>query len=176
MAALQISPANLPATVKAVEAAWNELFPGHVFKPIFVDEMVARFYTIERILLGLAQAFSLVAILIGCLGLYGLVTFMAEAKTKEIGIRKVLGAGIHQLLWLFGREFGKLIVLAFLPAAVLGSFLMNGWLQGYVYRISLSWWMFALSAGLVVVITLLTVSRESVRVALQNPSRSLRTE
>jgi hypothetical protein len=176
MVTLKVSTDHLPATLQAVEKTWNGSFPQEVFTSQFVDDMVTSFYETERILLALAQAFSMVAILIGCLGLYGLVSFMAEAKTKEIGIRKVLGAGVHHLLWLFGREFGKLIGLGFLPAAVLGGLLMNGWLQGYVYRITLGWWIFALAAGLVVVITLLTVSRESLRAALQNPARSLRTE
>ena len=176
MTVLKVNAAYLPGAVTTVEKTWNVAFPQEIFHAQFVDEMVMGLYSAERIMLGLAQAFSLVAVLIGCLGLYGLVTFMAAAKTKEIGIRKVLGAGVPQLLWLFGREFGKLIGLGFLPAAVLGGLLMNGWLQGYAYRISLSWWIFALALGLVAVITLLTVSRESLRAALQNPARSLRTE
>jgi ABC-type antimicrobial peptide transport system permease subunit len=176
MAVLKVNAAYLPGTVAAVEKTWNGMFPQEIFHAQFVDDMVNSLYSAEHIMLGLAQAFSLVAVLIGCLGLYGLVTFMAAAKTKEIGIRKVLGAGVPQLLWLFGREFGKLIGLGFVPAAVLGGLLMNGWLQGYAYRISLGWWVFALAVGLVAVITLLTVSRESLRAALQNPARSLRTE
>ncbi len=176
MTVLKVNAAYLPGAVSAVEKTWNAAFPQEIFHAQFVDEMVTGLYSAERIMLRLAQAFSLVAVLIGCLGLYGLVTFMAAAKTKEIGIRKVLGAGVPQLLWLFGREFGKLIGLGFLPAAVLGGLLMNGWLQGYAYRIALGWWVFALALGLVAVITLLTVSRESLRAALQNPARSLRTE
>ncbi len=176
MAVLKVNAAYLPGVVAAVEKTWNTAFPQEIFNAQFVDEMVTSLYSAERIMLGLAQAFSLVAILIGCLGLYGLVTFMAAAKTKEIGIRKVLGAGVPQLLWLFGREFTQLIVLGFVPAAVLGGLLMNGWLQGYAYRITLGWWVFALSLGLVAVITLLTISRKSMRAALQNPARSLRTE
>ncbi|GAA4455066.1 ABC transporter permease [Nibrella saemangeumensis] len=176
IAALKLSPRNLPATVKAVEAAWNEQFPEHVFKAEFVDDILNRFYLTERILLGLIQTFSLVAILIGCLGLYGLVAFMAEAKTKEIGVRKVLGASAGQLLWLFGREFARLMVIGFVIAAPLGWFLMNGWLQSYVYRIEFGWWVFALTLVTTVLITLLTVSRESLKAALANPSTSLRSE
>jgi ABC-type lipoprotein release transport system permease subunit len=176
MAVLKVNAAYLPGAVATVKKTWNAAFPQEIFKAQFVVEMVTSLYSAERIMLGLAQAFALVAVLIGCLGLYGLVTFMAAAKTKEIGIRKVLGAGVPQLLWLFGREFGKLIGLGFVPAAVLGGLLMNGWLQGYAYRISLGWWVFALALGLVTAITLLTVWRESLRAALQNPARSLRTE
>jgi len=175
-AVLHLNAAYLPGAVAAVERTWNAAFPREIFNAQFVDEMVTSLYQAERIMLGLAQAFALVAVLIGCLGLYGLVMFMAAAKTKEIGIRKVLGAEVPQLLWLFGREFGKLIGLGFVPAAVLGGLLMNGWLQVYTYRISVGWWVFALALGLVVVITLLTVARESLRAALRNPARSLRTE
>jgi putative ABC transport system permease protein len=176
MAALKLNPANLTATVKAVEDNWNELFPEHVFKADFVDDLLNQFYRTERILLGLAQVFSLIAILIGCLGLYGLVAFMAEAKTKEIGVRKVLGASINELLLLFGREFGRLLLIGFVLAAPIGWLLMNGWLQGYVYHIQFGWWVFALTFGLVIVITVLTVGYESLKAALTNPAKSLRTE
>ncbi len=176
MAALKVNPANLPATLEAVETTWNELFPEHVYKADFVDDMLANFYVTEQILLGLVQVFSLIAVLLGCLGLYALVSFMAEAKTKEIGVRKVMGATLNQLLWLFGREFSRLAFVAFLLAAPLGWFLMNGWLQGYVYRISIGWWVFASTFGLITLITVLTVGYESVKAALTNPANSLRTE
>lgn len=176
MAALKIAPANLPATVQTVEKVWNEQFPENVYKASFVDDLVNQFYLTERILLGLIQAFSLIAILIGCLGVYGLVAFMAEARTKELGVRKVLGATSYQLLWLFGREFGKLVLFGFLVAAPLGWWLMNNWLQGYEYRVDLNWSVFALAILLTTVITLLTVSYESVKAALTNPVRNLRSE
>ncbi|RRB11912.1 FtsX-like permease family protein [Larkinella knui] len=176
MAALKLTPATLTTTVQAVEDVWNQQFPQSVFRAAFVDDLVNEFYLTERILLGLIQVFSLVAILMGCLGVYGLVAFMAESKTKEIGVRKVLGATSAQLLWLFGREFGKLVLLGFLVAAPLGWWLMNTWLQGYEYRIELSWWIFALAALLTAGITLLTVSYESVKAALTNPVKSLRSE
>lgn len=176
MAALKITSTNLPATLKTIESTWNQMFPEQVFKSAFVDETVAGFYMRERILLGLAQGFSLVAIIISCLGLYGLVTFMAESKTKEIGVRKVLGASVGQLVWLFGREFGKLILIGFALAAPLGWWLMNGWLQDYTYRIHIGIWVFVLSIGIAIGITILTVSRVLLKAALRNPARSLRTE
>ncbi|GAB3263940.1 ABC transporter permease [Larkinella harenae] len=176
MAALKVSPANLPATVAAVEKVWNELFPENVYRASFVDELVNQFYLTERILLALIQAFSLVAILIGCLGIYGLVVFMAESKTREIGVRKVLGATRSQLLWLFGREFGKLALIGFLVAAPLGGWIMRVWLQNYEYRIALSWWIFALALLTTVLITLLTVSYESLKASLANPVKSLKTD
>ncbi|MFD1145227.1 ABC transporter permease [Larkinella insperata] len=176
MAALKVAPANLPATVAAVEKTWNELFPENVYRASFVDELVNQFYLTERILLVLIQVFSLVAILIGCLGIYGLVVFIAESKTKEIGVRKVLGATRSQLLWLFGREFGRLVLFGFLVAAPLGRWLMGNWLRSYEYRIELDWWIFALAMLLTSLITLVTVSYESIKASLVNPVKSLRSE
>lgn len=176
IASLKLNPTTLPATLKAVESTWNSLYPEHVFKADFVDDLLTNFYRTEHILLGLAQVFSLIAILIGCLGLYGLVSFMAESKTKEIGVRKVLGAATHQLVWLFGREFSRLVFIGFALAAPLGWFLMNGWLHGYAYHVPFGWWIFAITLAATVVITALTVGYESLRAARMDPARSLRTE
>lgn len=176
MAALKVNPTDLPTTLKAVETRWNDLFPEHVYKAEFVDQMLDHFYLTERILLGLIQVFSLIAILIGCLGLYGLVSFITESKTKEIGIRKVMGATANQVLWLFGREFGKLLLIGFLLAAPVGWFLMGNWLNGYAYHIPFGWWIFALTFGAIVFITLLTVSSQSLKAAATNPAASLRSE
>ncbi len=176
MAALRISSADVPATLKAVERAWDGLFPQYVFKAGFVDELLNDFYLTERILLSLAEVFSVIAMLIGCLGLYGLVAFMTEAKQKEIGVRKVLGATPGQLLWLIGREFARLVLIGFVLAAPLGWFLMNGWLQGYVYRINIGWWVFALTIALAVTLTVLTVGYKALKAALMNPAKSLRSE
>jgi len=176
MAALKLAPFNLPATLKAVERVWNGQFPDRVFRASFLDDQVREFYLTEQILLGLIQVFSVIAILIGCLGLYGLVAFMAEVKKGEIGVRKVLGAGLNELLWLFGREFGKLAVLGFLVAAPLGWFLMNGWLQRYASHVSLGWWVFAATFALTVAVTLLTVSYESLKAVFTSPAKSLRSE
>ncbi|GAB3895773.1 ABC transporter permease [Spirosoma agri] len=174
--ALNVSAADLPQTLKTVEAIYTEFFPEQVYKHQFVDEILDEFYRGDRIMLALTQVFSLIAILIGCLGMYGLVSFMVETKSKEIGVRKVLGASAFQVLWLFGREFGRLIGLGFLVAAPLGWWLMNAWLQDYSYRIRLEGWMFLLTIGLAVLITLMTVSVQSLKAALTNPVKSLRTE
>ncbi|MBC8153391.1 MAG: ABC transporter permease, partial [Bacteroidetes bacterium] len=161
IASLKINSVDLPNILKAVESVWNAQFPEAVYSALFTDDLLAEFYITERILLGLAQVFSVLAILIGCLGLYGLVMFMAESRTKEIGVRKVLGANPGQLLWLFGREFGGLLLIGFALAAPLGWLLMNGWLRGYAYRIDVGWWVFALTLALVIIVTTLTVSYES---------------
>ncbi|ADB40620.1 ABC transporter permease [Spirosoma linguale] len=176
MASLKLNPTDIPTTLKAVESTWNELFPEQVFKANFVDDLLANFYITEHVLLGLAEVFSLIAVLLSCLGLYGLVTFMAEAKTKEIGVRKVLGATPAQLVWLFGREFSRLVLLGFVLAAPLGWFLMNGWLQGYAYRINFSGWLLAATLVIASLITALTVGYESLKAARMNPAKSLRNE
>ncbi|GAB3025281.1 ABC transporter permease [Spirosoma pulveris] len=176
LASLKLDPATIPATLKAIEQIWNELYPEHVFKADFVNDLLSNFYMTEQILLGLAEVFSLIAILISCLGLYGLVTFMAEAKTKEIGVRKVLGATAAQLVWLFGREFCRLILIGFALAAPLGWFLMNGWLQGYTYRINVNGWILAGALFVASLITALTVGFESLKAARANPAKSLQNE
>ncbi|WP_018619043.1 ABC transporter permease [Spirosoma luteum] len=176
IAAIKLNPADLPATTKAVETLWNTLFPEYVYKAYFLDEMLDQFYLKEHILLGLIQVFSLIAILIGCLGLYGLVSFIAESKTKEIGIRKVMGATQNQVLWLFGREFVRLLLLGFVLAAPIGWLLMRGWLNGFAYHVSFGWWIFAVALGATVLITILTVSYQSMKAALMNPATSLRSE
>ncbi|MFC5410982.1 ABC transporter permease [Larkinella bovis] len=176
MAALKIGTGQVPETLKQVEETWNSLFPEHAFHYQFTDDILDQFYVAETIMLGFAQVFSGIAILIGCLGLFGLVSFMAESKTKEIGVRKVLGATVPQILWLFGREFGRLILLGFVVAAPLGWWLMDAWLRDYTYRIQVAWWVFALALLLVTIITVVTVSYQSIKAALTNPVISLRSE
>lgn len=176
MAAIKISPADVPQTLRDIENTWNKLFPENVYNAGFLDDQMESFYVTENILLGLIQVFSAIAILIGCLGLYGLVTFMAESRSTEIGVRKVLGATKNQLLWIFGKEFTRLMLIGFVLAAPLGWFVMQNWLRGYAYKIDLGWWVFALTAGLVALITLLTIAFQSVRAARMNPVKSLRTE
>jgi len=127
-------------------------------------------------MLGLIQAFSFIAIFIGCLGLYGLVLFMVSQKTKEIGIRKVLGSSTGQILWIFGKEFARLIVIAFIIAASLAGWLMHNWLQDFKFHIPLSPLFFVMTIGLMFLIAFLTVGYQAVKAALMNPARSLKTD
>ena len=120
--------------------------------------------------------FAGIAILVSCLGLFGLAAYTAEQRTKEIGVRKVLGASVGNIVALLSKDFLKLVLVGIFIASPLAWYLMNGWLQGFAYKISIEWWVFALAGLLAVGIALLTVSFQSVKAALTNPVKSLRTE
>jgi len=120
--------------------------------------------------------FSILAILIACLGLFGLATFMAEQRTKEIGVRKVLGASILNLWRLLSTEFVTLVFISLFMAIPLAYYFMHNWLQNYAYRVPLSWWIFVAAGGGAVVITLLTISFQAIKAAMVNPVKSLRSE
>ena len=176
IAALKVNPQNLSETLKAIEQQWSAFYPEYTFDYEFADDEIAEFYESERRLSRLFGAASLVVVFIGCLGLYGLITFMAEQKTKEVGVRKVLGASVSSIVGLFSVEFIKLIGLAFVIAAPLAYFIMNGWLQNFTYKINLGIGLFLAGIGATLVIALLTVSYRSIKAALANPVDSLRNE
>ena len=110
------------------------------------------------------------------MGLFGLVSFMASRKTKEIGIRKILGGSVGHILWIFGKEFSRLVFIAFLVAAPIGWWLMSRWLENYAYRVEMTWWIFGLEVSIILVLVIVTVGYHSVKTAMANPVRSLRTE
>ncbi|GAB3269719.1 ABC transporter permease [Larkinella harenae] len=174
--AVKLNLGRAKATIAAIEKAWLQQHPDQLFEYQFVDESIARFYQTEDRILTLIQAFSYIAIFIGCLGLYGLVSFMATQKTKEIGIRKVLGSSVFQLLWMFGREFLRLILLAFLLAAPIAWWAMNQWLQGFQFRIEIGAEIYILALGGTVLIAAITVAYQAIKAALMDPVKSLRAE
>ena len=174
---LRLNP-DQPASksVATIEAVFRKNFPNLPFEYQFVDrEYAAKFASEERV--GkLASVFAVLAIFISCLGLFGLASFVAEQRTKEIGIRKVLGASVGSLWGLLSKDFLGLVVIACLLSMPIAGYFLNGWLNQYSYRTELSWWIFALSGAGALVITLLTVSFQSIKAALMNPIKSLRSE
>ncbi len=174
--ALKINMQDATNTLTAIGQAWNSMYPEQIYEYQFLDEQIAALYTSEETMMKLIQTFSLVALFIGCMGLYGLVSFMAIQKTKEIGIRKVLGGNVWQILWIFGKELSWLIIVAFALAAPISWWLMDKWLQNFEYKLPLTLWIFALSMMLTFGIALLTVGYESIKAALVNPVKSLRSE
>lgn len=174
--ALKVNMANLPATLDAVQTQWEATYPDFIFSYEFLDDEIAGFYEGERRMSVLLTIFSTVAIIIGCLGLFGLVTFMANQKTKEIGVRKVLGASVESILLLFSKEFVVLIVIGFMLAAPAAWWVANAYLQQFEYRITLGPFIFAWSALVTAGIALLTVGYKSFRAASANPAHALKTE
>ena len=142
----------------------------------FMDEQFNKLYTAEQKTGQIIIMFALLAILIACLGLFGLVTYAAEQRTKEIGIRKVLGANVPNIVTMITRDFLKLVLIAALIAFPVAWWAMNKWLQDFAYRVNLSWWIFIAAGLLTIVIALATISFQAIKAAIANPVKSLRTE
>lgn len=159
-----------------LEQVWYKVYPETVFNYEFFDEVLTRFYRNEARQSTLFKAFSFIAIFIGCLGLYGLIAFMAAQRTKEIGIRKVLGASVFQIVMLFSKEFVRLVLVAFLLSAPIAWFIMTQWLQGYAYHISINFLPFLLAGAATLFIALVTMSSQAVRASMANPVYSLKAE
>lgn len=159
-----------------IEAAFKRIIPAVPFEYKFADEEYAKKFAAEEYVANLATFSGILAVFISCLGLFGLASFVAEQRTKEIGIRKVLGASVFNLWRLLSKEFVSLVIISFVIAAPVAYYFMNGWLQDYQYRTNLSWWIFG-SAGIgALIITLLTISMQSIKTAVANPVKSLRAE
>jgi putative ABC transport system permease protein len=167
---------NLKQTISSIEEPWTATFPDFVFEYQFLDQTLEAYYREEARLSQLFKLLAGITIFIGCLGLYGLVTFMAVRRTKEVGVRKVLGASIQHILLLFSREFVYLILLAFCLAAPLAWYIMNLWLQIFTYKIELSIGIFLLAMLTSLSIAVITVSYQSLKAATANPVDSLRSE
>ncbi len=174
--AVKLNLADLSSTMAALENTWKEISPNQVYECDFLDEQIAQFYELDNLMLRLIQIFASIAIIIGCLGLYGLVLFMASQKVKEIGVRKVLGAGVGNILWLFGQECARLLIIAFGIAAPLGWWLMQNWLENFTYRIKIEPEIFALAMVTTFLVATLTAGYQSLKASLANPVDSLRNE
>lgn len=174
--AVKIRSANLATTKAAIQKVWDGLFPDYAFSPAWFDENIREFYDQENQLALLYKIFAGLAIFISCLGLYGLVSFMTVQKTKEVGIRKVLGASVGSLVKLFSKEFTILIIISFFIAVPVAWWMMSSWLNNFVYRISMGIGFFAIAIFSSVLIAWISVGYKAIRAALANPVKSLRTE
>jgi len=166
----------MPKTIDKISKSWSALFPDNLFEYQFLDQHIAAFYTQEQKVYTAFKLFSSIAILIGCLGLYGLIAFAASQRTKEIGIRKVLGARVLSIVGLFSKEFVLLIAIAFLIAAPVGYYAMNNWLQNYAYHVNIGAGIFLIAIAASFIIAGLTIAYQTIKAAMINPVNSLRSE
>ncbi len=167
---------DMQPLLASIEAIWHRLVPGEPFEYTFLEDDFQKNYKADRQMAALVGTFTGIAILISCLGLFGLAAFAAERRTKEIGVRKVLGASVAGITGLLTKDFLKLVIIAILIASPLAWWMMHKWLQDFAYRIEIQWWMFALTGLAAVLIAFLTVSFQSIKAALANPVKSLRSE
>jgi putative ABC transport system permease protein len=174
--AVRIRPEEAPRTLAFLEQTWNRFAPGYPFEHFFTDEQFARFYRFEKRVGELFTLFSILAIVISCLGVFGMISYTAEQSTKEIGVRKILGAGTAGIILLLSRRFVRWVLLANLIAWPLAWYIMHVWLQGFAYRVSLNPLLFLLAGLAALAIALVTVAYQSLKAALANPIDSLRYE
>ena len=175
-ASIKLSTTNIATSMQSVKKIWEQTFPNYVYEYRFLDDKIDNFYKQENQLSQLYKIFAGIAIFLSCIGLYGLASFMAVQRIKEVGIRKVLGASAGSIVYLFSKEFVILITIGFAIATPLAWYFMHQWLQDYVYRINISWWVFAAAGLIAIIIALVSISFQAIKAAIANPVKSLRTE
>jgi len=173
---VRINSSDIPNVLAQIKNKWKAIAPLQPFDYSFMDEDFNKLYTTEQRTGQIFITFAVLAILIACLGLFGLVTYAAEQRTKEIGIRKVLGANVANIVTMISKDFLKLVLIASVIAFPVAWWAMNKWLQDFAYRVNISWWVFALAACIAMLIALITIGFQSIKAAVANPVRSLRTE
>ena len=172
----KIKTTNVAGLLATMKKQWNAFNTDEPFSYTFMDDLYNKTYSAEQKTGTILNIFSILTIFVACLGLFGLATYTAEQRTKEIGIRKVLGASVTQVTQMLSKEFLKLVLIASLIAFPAAWRAMNKWLQSFAYRINISWWVFAVAGFSALLIALLTVSFQAIKAALSNPVKSLRTE
>jgi putative ABC transport system permease protein len=173
---ISTNSSNYKTLLEKIGSIWNKNFTGVPFEYKFVDEEVQKQYQAELTISNIINSFTWIAILISCLGLFGLTAFSAEQRSKEIGIRKVLGASVGAIVQLLSKDFLKLVFIAMIIALPTAGWVMSKWLQSFAYRINITWWMFALAGIAAAFIAFLTISFQAIKAALANPVKSLKTE
>jgi len=173
---VNISSANIPSLVDKIKTKWTSFSPNEQFSYSFMDADFDSLYRTEQRISTLSVIFTSLAIIIACLGLFGLAAYAAEQRTKEIGIRKVLGASMSGIVGMLSRDFIKLVIIAIVIASPLAWYAMNYWLQDFAYRINIQWWIIALAGTAAILIAFVTISFQSIKAALTNPVKSLRSE
>jgi putative ABC transport system permease protein len=173
---VKVDPKNVTATIAAVKAKYNIFFPGNLFDYYFLDEKFNEQYGSDQLFGKVFGLFAGLAIIIACLGLWGLSLCATIQRTKEIGVRKILGASVTNIVLLISKDFVKFVIIAFIIASPIAWFVMHNWLQDFAYRIIISWWIFFATGLLAVVIALGTISFQTIKAAIANPVKSLRTE
>ena len=175
-AGVKIRPGNIKQSIFEINKVYDEVLPEQVFSGQFLDENIEAFYQDDNRLATACKSFGFLAILISCLGLFGLATHAAAQRIKEIGIRKVLGASILGIIQLLSKDFLKLVLIALIVASPIAWWVLDKWLDNFVFRINIEWWVFVLTGVLAIFIAFLTVSYQSIKAALANPVESLRSE
>ncbi|HEY0678495.1 MAG TPA: ABC transporter permease [Chitinophagaceae bacterium] len=176
LASFKVDGKKIPSILKEVQAKWKAMAPGMPFNHRFLDESFDEMYRAEQRVSNIALTFSILAIVVACLGLFGLANFISEQRTKEIGIRKVLGLSIQGIVRLLSKDFLKLVIIAFIVAIPVAWYFMHKWLQDFAYRVDISWWIFLMAGFVALMIAMLTVSFQAIKAAMANPIKSLRTE
>ncbi len=173
---IRVNPNAAKQVLQRLHMLWQKFYPDRLLQTGWISDLLADQYKTEKKLEQLFTFFGLLSIFLACMGLFGLITFTAEQRTKEIGIRKVLGASMTTIVSLLSKDFVKLVLIAILIASPIAWWAMNKWLQNFAYHIHISWWIFAGAGGLAILIALITVSFQAIRAAVANPVESLRTE
>lgn len=176
MISVKVKTVHMKEALSSVTAVWKKFLPYQQIRYSFLDESFANMYADVQRMQRIFTSFAILAIIIACLGLFGLSAFMAEQRSKEISIRKVLGATVGQVTSMLSKEFVKLVLVAIVIASPIAWWAMNKWLQDFAYKISITWWMFALSGLLIVLIALITVSFQAIKAAIASPSKNLRND
>ena len=173
---VRVKPGNISENLNQLESKWKNFAPNTPFDYSFLDNEFDALYRSEKRMGTVFGIFTILSIFVACLGLFGLAAYTAERRTKEIGVRKVLGASVQNLVALLSKDFIKLVVVATVIAFPIAWWSMNKWLEDFAYRITIGWWMFMLAGVIALLIALFTVSFQAIKASVANPVKSLRTE